>query len=225
MMVMMVVVVMPVLVLVIIVVMVVVVMPVLVLVIIVVMVVMVLVLVLMVMVMVMMVLVLVFVVIILIHRFFDFLNPGGGGYGTLEIEEVGIENFVEVEVAVVSLDNLRFGLEGTDDLLDMVGLLACHFRDFVEHDDVAEFNLLYHETFEILLADVGSSEIVAGAKLAFESESVDHGHDAVEPRDTVYAEVRSHHRHGAYCLGYRLRLADAAGFDYDIVEITVEKVG
>ena len=58
---------------------------------------------------------------------FDLIDPGGRGGHFIEIEHAGVEQALEVDVAVVALDNLGLGLNGTDNLADTAELVGRNF--------------------------------------------------------------------------------------------------
>ena len=68
--------------------------------------------------MLMLVFIIVVVIIIVFVMALHFLNPGGGGGYFIEVEQVGIDNLVEVYVAIVGVDNLGLGLQGSYNLTD-----------------------------------------------------------------------------------------------------------
>ena len=73
------------------------------------------------------VVVVIIVVIVLNHSAFHFLNPGGRGGHLVKVEHVGIEDLVEVHLAIVARDDLGGRLQGTDDALHATQFLG---RDF-----------------------------------------------------------------------------------------------
>ena len=109
-------------------------------------------------------------------------------------------------------------LDSPDDLPDSGKFPGLHFGCLVEQDDVAELYLPDDEILYVLLADVLAGEAVSASEFAFHAQGIDDGHDAVEAADAVFAVCLPESRDGADGLGYRFRLADAAGFYDDIVE-------
>ena len=97
---------------------------------------------------------------LLINPFYG-RNPGGAGGYLVEVEHVGVENLVEIHVAVVTFDDVGFGLEGTDNLFDAGEFFWTHLCGFVQEHDVAELNLLDDQVFNVFLADVGFLERIA----------------------------------------------------------------
>ena len=64
------------------------------------------------------VVVMVIVMVIIFIMAFHLLDPCRRGGYLVKIEHTGIQNLVEVDVAVVALNDLRLGLEGADNLFD-----------------------------------------------------------------------------------------------------------
>ena len=62
------------------------------------------------MLMLMLVFIIVVVIIIVFVMAFHFLNPGGRGGYFIEVEQVGIDNLVEVYVAIVGINDGSLGL-------------------------------------------------------------------------------------------------------------------
>ena len=112
--------------------------------------------------------------------FFYALYPCRRGGHVFKVEKAGVEQLREVYVAVVTVDDAGFGLQGADDGADAAGLLGGDFRDFVEQNYVAELDLLDNEVFDVFFVDVLLCEGVAAAKLALHPQGVDDGNDAVE---------------------------------------------
>ena len=147
------------------------------------------------------------------------MYPGSAGGYIIKVESVGVEYLVEVHIAVVAGNDLRFGLYGADDCRQVVELTRADLRGFVEQDLVAELNLLNHEPFDILLAYMLLLQTVAATELVTHAQCINHGYDAVQPRQVMSGVVRNDLRDRAERLCYRCGLADAGGFDHDVVEL------
>ena len=57
---------------------------------------------------------------------FYLVNPGRRSSHAFKVKGVGIQQFVEVHIAVVAGDNLGLGLQGTNHLSDLLQLAGCH---------------------------------------------------------------------------------------------------
>ena len=79
------------------------------------------------MVMFVLIVVIIIVVIIVVVVTFYLLNPGGRGSHFVEVKLLGMNQTVEVNVAVVALDDIGLGLNGTDNLAHLAQLLLRHF--------------------------------------------------------------------------------------------------
>ena len=150
--------------------------------------------------------------------FFDFLDPGGRSRHVVELEHPGVEDFVQVKFAVVTFDNLRLGLQGADNGLDAAQFLGCHFGYLVEHDDVAEFDLLDDQAFDVFLVQMRFLQVLATGELALHPHRIDHRRHTVEHRDAILHIFESEGRNRADGLGDGFRFANAAGLDDDVVE-------
>jgi len=142
--------------------------------------VMMLMLVVMVMMFMLVVVIVIIVVVILIVMLLHFLNPSGRSCYSVEVEHIGIQYLIEINVAVVTVDNLSLGLKGTDDFSDAAQFLRADLGGLVQEHDVAEFNLLDDEVLNILLVDVLAGEVETAAELVSHAEGIDDGYDAVE---------------------------------------------
>ena len=151
---------------------------------------------------------------------FNLTDPSGGGSHLVEVEHTGVQNLVEIDVAVVALDNLGLRLQGTDDLLDASAFRFGDFGSLVQQDDIAELNLLNHEALEVVLLQGFTHEVLATGELILQAKGIHHGDDAVEAGEAILIVFIAHAGIGAKCLGDRLRLADATGLDDDVVELT-----
>ena len=149
---------------------------------------------------------------------FDALNPACGCRHFVKVKHSCADKSVKVDSGIVAFYDFGARLDSPDDLPDSGKFLRLNFGCLVEQDDVAELYLPDNEILYVLLTDVPAGEAVSAAELAFHAQGIYNGHDAVEAADAVFAVCLSESRDGADGLGYRLRLADAAGFYDDIVE-------
>ena len=149
---------------------------------------------------------------------FNFLNPGSRGGDLVEVEGVGVEEFLEIYVAVVALDDLGLGLQGTDDLADAAELVGCNLGGFVQEYEVAELNLLDDEVLDVVFVEIGAQEVLAAAKLIAHTQGIHDGGDAIQHGHAVAHIFHAHRGDGADGLCDGCRLADAAGLDDDVVE-------
>jgi hypothetical protein len=163
-------------------------------------------------------LILVFFLVVIVVVAFYLIDPSGRGGHFVEVECIGVQNAIEVDVAVVAIDDFGFGLYGVDDFADAAQLSRFHFGGFVEQDDVAEFYLLYDKVLYVVLSQAGAKEVFAAAELVLHTQRVDDGDDAIHYRDSVANVFRSHCGDGADGLSDGLRLAYAAGLDDNVVE-------
>ena len=148
----------------------------------------------------------------------DGINPCGRGGHAVEVEEMGMKDAVEVHVAIVAFHNLGFGLQGTQDFAGMGKFFGRNLRSLVQKDDVAEFNLLDNEVFDIVFRQVSAKEFVAAVEFVLQAQGIHHGDNTVELRETVFLPLGHHLRHGLDGLCNGTGFADAAGLDDDVVE-------
>ena len=163
------------------------------------------------------VIVIVIIVVFVVMMTFDFRNPCGRSCHLLEIELAGIDQFVQVHVAIIALDDLHAGIQGLHNLFHALELLGLDLRRLVQKHYVAELYLLDYQAFKIFLAYVFFLQGVAAGELALHAQGVHHGDYAVQLG--IDELLRSQLGHGADGLGDGARLADAAGFDHDVVEL------
>ena len=124
--------------------------------------------------------VLLIVVIILLVHALNFVYPGCGCRHLVEIEHSRIQDAVQVYVAKVALYDFCLRLECLYDAPDSSQLLRTHFGGLVQEYDVAEFNLLDDELFEVVIVEIAQRQGIAAAELALHPQGIDHGHDAVQ---------------------------------------------
>ena len=147
---------------------------------------------------------------------FHLLNPGGRGRYVVKVEHPRVDNLVQFHVAVVGVDDSRFGLQSAHNLTDTSHLVGTHFSGFVQQYDVAELNLLDDQVLNVLLVNVGTCQVQSAAELILHAQGIDHGDDAVQ--SWLALHVRSHCGNAADGLCYGTGLADTAGFNDDVVE-------
>ena len=166
---------------------------------------------------VMMVFIFIFIV-VLFDVFLELFYPCCRGDNVFKVEHSGAYNLVEVDVGIVAVDDFGLGLQRVDDLSDASKLLLLHLRLLVKQDDVAEFDLLYDEVFDVFFVDVLTGEAFSAVKLALKAQCIGDVHHAVEAWYAVSDVFLAHawHRTDGLCDGFGL--AYSAGFDGDIVE-------
>ncbi len=120
-------------------------------------------------------------VIVVLHG----LNPSCRRGNLVEVEEMGVEDLVEVDVAIVAGHDESLRLYLLDDCREVCEVVGRDLRCLVEQDDVAEFDLLDHETGEIFFAML-LLEVVAESELISHAQCVDDGDDGIEASGTVF---------------------------------------
>ena len=139
-------------------------------------------------------LMLILVIVIIVIVMLDFLDPGGGGGDLVELEHTRVEDLFEVEIAVVAFQDACLGLERPHDGADAAQLFGCDFRHLVEHDHVAEFNLLDDQALDVFFVEMRFAQILTAGEFALHTHRVDNGHHAVEHRDPVLHEFETQRR-------------------------------
>ncbi len=172
----------------------------------------------MVMMMVVVIVIIIIILFIIMMMPLDLADPCRGGCDILEVKHSCAEDFVEIHIGVVAVDDFRLWLDGADNGAYAPRLLGSDLGNLVEEYHIAELNLLYHKIFDILLTLDGALQPVAAVKLALHPERVDHGNYAVEARQCAPLGCVGHSRHRADGLGYGGWLADAARLDDDVVK-------
>ena len=136
----------------------------------------------------------------------------------VEVEATGVEQTLQIYVAVVARNDFCLRLNGADYLGELAQILSTHLRSLVEKYRVAELYLLYYEVFEVFVFESVAFQSVAVVELVSHAQRVHHGHDAVKTRNAVGDVLRTECRHRTDCLCNWCRFADAARLDDDIVE-------
>ena len=174
----------------------------------------------MVMVVIVFILILFFVLIMLFFLMviLDFIDPCGRGGHTVEVEETRVQDAVELDIAIVAVDNLSLGLQGTYYLTDAFQFLRLHLGCLVQQDDVAELDLLDDEILQVVLVEPRIQQGTAAAELVLHAQGIYDGDNAVQHRDAGIAVLLAHRRDAADGLRDGSRFADAAGFDDDVVK-------
>ena len=98
-----------------------------------------------------------------------------------------VDYLLKADLRIVAIYYLGLRLNCLDDGLDALQLVWTDHRCLVEQNDVAEFNLLDYQIFNIFLADILARKIVAAAKLVLQSQRVDDRHNAVKTGDAILA--------------------------------------
>ena len=136
----------------------------------------------------------------------------------VEVETTGVEQTLQVYVAVVARYDFCFRLNGADYLGEFAQIFSAHLRRLVEKYRVAELNLLYYEVFEVFVFESVACQSVAVVELVSHAQRVHHGHDAVKTRYAVGDILRTECHHRTDSLRNRCGFADATRLDDDIVE-------
>ena len=165
-----------------------------------------------------MVMVLVFVVIIIVMVGLYLLNPGCRRCNLVEVELLGMDNLVQVHIAIVALYDIGLRLDGTDYLTYLSQFLLADLRSLVQQDDIAEFNLLDDQVLDVLLVNILAHQVVSVTELVTHTQGIHDGHDAVQLQIAVLDVLRTQRGNVDNGLGDRRRFANAAGLDDDVVE-------
>ncbi len=169
---------------------------------------------------------LVIVIVIVNVMIFDHLNPPRRTGHLIVVKHIVVEQVFYVDVGVVAFHYLGVWLQASDYLAYALQLFGLHFGHLVEHNHVAELNLLDNQVFYILIVYIVTFEVVAAAEFVFHSQSVDHSHYAVEARGAELGVFIAHARNSGYGACYRLRLANSAGlYDYVVETAHLHDVG
>ena len=104
----------------------------------------------------MVVLMLVVVIVIVFRRRFlhEFLGPGGGVADLFEVELLGVQDILHVDLAVVRLNHLGFGLQGANHGLHVFKVGFRQTINLVHHDGVAEFDLLNEQVRNVFFFEI-----------------------------------------------------------------------
>lgn len=141
-----------------------------------------------------------------------------------EIEAPGRDHLGDRHLAEAAHHLPRARIEAREDPLQARELVGVDEVGLVDHQHVAELDLLdqqFHQRAVVLVAadEAAIGEALVGAVVAQEIERVDHGDHRVEPRDVLERDaVVVDEREG---LGDRHRFGDAGRFDQDRVERTL----
>ena len=108
-------------------------------------------------VMLMVVMVLVFVMLVMMFMVMfllmdialDTADPACSGLGLTEVKSIGIQQLLYIDIGIIALDNLRLGLDFTDNLLDLGKCLGLDFGSLVQKNDVSELNLMNDKVFNV----------------------------------------------------------------------------
>ena len=176
-----------------------------------------------VMMMVLMLLILILIVVIVILlliavMILNLVDPCSRCSHLVEVETTGVEQTLQVYVAVVAWYDFCFRLNGADYLGEFAQIVSAHLRSLVQKYSVAELYLLYYEVFEVFVFEPVACQSVAVVELVSHAQRVHHGHDAVKTRNAVGDILRTECHHRTDSLRNRCGFADAARLDDDIVE-------
>ena len=159
------------------------------------------------------------IIVVIVVMLFQLGNPCCACCHLLIVKEVGVQQLVELHITIVALDDLCLLLYATHDLAYAFQFVWLDVGSLVQEDDVAELYLLNDEVFDVLFVDVLLGEVRAAIELVFQPQGIHYGDDAIDVWDAILCDFRSHSGHLANRLGDGLWLANAAGFDDDVVEL------
>mmetsp|Transcript_8596 Transcript_8596/g.24580 ORF Transcript_8596/g.24580 Transcript_8596/m.24580 type:complete len:511 (-) Transcript_8596:139-1671(-) len=116
------------------------------------------------------------------------LQPPRGVGGLLHREELGVDDLVEGEVALVDPDHLCRGVQPLERVLDVVRYLLAHQVALAEPDHVGELDLLHqegrHGAVVLLLRPTAVLEVLGQIRgrreVGVEGRAVHHGHRGVQ---------------------------------------------
>ena len=154
----------------------------------------------------------------------ELLDPERASAGLLEVEEAGVEDVGQRDVAEVGLGDPCAGVEAADDAAGVGQPLRARGGHLVEDDNIAELDLVDKElrqgapVLSVALLAAVSEEVVAG-EVACEVSGVDDGQHRVEPGDVGKADASGVAEvEGG---GDRQRPGNAGRLDEQIIEAAV----
>ena len=147
----------------------------------------------------------------------DGLDPAGGHGDFFIVEPVGVEDFFHRYIAVFAADDLRSGLQGTEDRFDLLEFFLGDEVALVQHDGVAELDLLDEQRREVFLVFRDFPQDFTAAEFVFQTGSIDDGNDVVDVDDLRHALALGGLTHHGDGLGDGHRLADTGRLDDDVV--------
>ena len=122
---------------------------------------------------------------------FYFLNPGSRGSDLLEIKLVSVDDAVKIHIAVVTLYNLCFGLQGTYNLAHLAEFFLCNFGSLVKKDNITKFYLLDDEVLNVIFVDVVTHKVATAIELVAHTQCIDNGNNAVKLRIAIHNVFRT----------------------------------
>ena len=148
---------------------------------------------------------------------FNLGYPGSGSCNFFEIEPPGIDEFVQIHIAIVALYNFHTGIKGFYYLLHPCKFRGLHLRSLVQQHDIAELNLFYYKTFKVFIINILACKGIAACKLALHPQGIHYRNNTV--KFGIDKLLGADLRNRADGLGDGTGLTDAAGLDYDVVEL------
>ncbi|KAI3485014.1 hypothetical protein L1887_51789 [Cichorium endivia] len=116
----------------------------------------------------------------------QFLQPARGAGGALEVEQAGVEDGLEVDLAHDHRHDPRVGVEAAQDGAQLFALVAADQVDLAQENHVGEFNLIDQQVADRALVVftqgfAARGEAFGGLVVTQEVEAVDDGDHGVEP--------------------------------------------
>ena len=146
------------------------------------------------------------------------MDPRSGCSRTIKVEHTGIQQLLQVHIAVVGLDDLSGGLDGANNGFNTRQFLFAHLCCFIKQHDITEFYLLDNECSEVFFLRHIVRQRVASIELIADTEGIHDGTDTVEHRQSVLCETGYHLGIRTERLRDRCRFTDSGGLDNDVVE-------
>ena len=146
------------------------------------------------------------------------MNPGSRSGHLLEIEHLGIQNQIQIHIAIVALNDFSLRLQSLHNLFQTIQFGARNFRCLVQQYNITELDLLNHQIFKVIFFNILTKQLVAACKLALHTQSIHHRHHTVQTRHSILGVRTTHRRNRADSLGNRIGFTDAAGLNDNVVK-------
>ena len=125
----------------------------------------------------------------------DTADPACPGLCLTEVKSIGIQQLLYIDIGIIALDNLRLGLDFTNNLLYLGKRLGLDFGSLVQKNDVAELNLLNDKVFNVFFTQVLAFQLFSATEFVRHPQCIHDGDNAVQLR---CAEFRVHSPDGLH---------------------------
>ena len=126
-----------------------------------------------------------------------------------------MDYLVQIHIGIITFYDFSCRLQCTDNLLDTFQFVTFHFRSLIQQYNIAKFNLLDNQIFNILFINPFTGQVIAARKLTLQTQGIYHSHNAIQVTSSMHS-THTRNRTNGLCDGSRF--TNATRLNHDVIK-------